>query len=102
MRMELGAEYEAGNAIIIKPNQVGTVSRALKTVSEARKADYATVVSHRSGDTLDTFISDLAVGLESPLIKCGIYGKERKSKLRRLIEIWKEIENPLMINPIKK
>ena len=98
-RLELGVEQGSANAIIIKPNQAGTVSRTLKTVSEATKAKYTTIVSHRSADTLDTFISDLAVGIESPLIKCGIYGKERSIKLKRLIEIWNSLENPAMNKP---
>jgi enolase len=98
-RLELGVEQDSANAIIIKPNQAGTVSRALKTVSEAIKAKYTTIVSHRSADTLDTFISDLAVGIESPLLKCGIYGKERSIKLKRLIEIWDSLENPVMNKP---
>lgn len=98
-RLELGTESKSANAIIIKPNQVGTITRTLKTVSEAKKAKYATIVSHRSGETIETFISDLAVGIEAPLIKCGIYGRERKVKLKRLVEIWNSIENPVMNNP---
>ncbi len=95
-RLVFGIETDSANGIIIKPNQAGTVTRTLKTVSEAVKAKYTTIVSHRSGETMDTFISDLAVGIESPLIKCGIYGKERSVKLKRLVEIWNSIENPIM------
>ena len=95
-RIKLGVKTKAGNAIIIKPDQVGTLSKTLKTVKIAKKANFKTVVSHRSRDTIDSFISDLAVGIESPIIKCGIYGKERKAKLDRLIEIWNKIEKPRM------
>jgi enolase len=98
-RLELGIENGSSNSIIIKPNQTGTVSRTIKTVSEATKAKYTIIVSHRSGETLDTFISDLAVGIESPLLKCGIYGKERVAKLKRLVEIWNFFENPIMNKP---
>jgi len=95
-RIKIGIKRKAGNAIIIKPDQVGTVSRTLETVKIAKKANFKTIVSHRSRDTTDSFISDLAVGVESPIIKCGIYGRERKAKLDRLIEIWDKIENSRM------
>lgn len=95
-RLELGIEKKAGNAIIIKPDQVGLISKVLETVRIAKKANYKIVVSHRSRDTTDTFISDLAVGLESPIIKCGIHGKERTSKLDRLMKIWNKVSKPEM------
>lgn len=95
-RIKIGIKRKAGNAIIIKPNQAGTVSKMLRTVKIAKKSNFSTIVSHRSCDTEDSFISDLSVGIESPLIKCGIHGKERKAKLDRLIEIWKKVENPGM------
>jgi len=98
-RLELGIDVDAANAIIIKPNQTGTVSRTLKTSAVADKKKYTTIVSHRSAETMDVFISDLAVGIESPLIKCGVYGKERSIKLKRLVEIWNSIENPVMNKP---
>ncbi|MBN2202658.1 MAG: enolase [Candidatus Aenigmarchaeota archaeon] len=93
-RLKQGIKKGAGNGIIIKPDQAGTISRTLKTVKLADKAKYKTIVSHRSGETKDSFISDLAVGIGSPLIKCGIFGRERKSKHDRLKEIWKNIEYP--------
>jgi len=95
-RLKLGVKKKAGNAIIIKPNQAGTVSRALETASLAKKAKYTTVVSHRSCETKDSFIADLAVGIEAPLIKCAIYGKEREAKFKRLIQIWKISKKPKM------
>ncbi|MFH0929373.1 MAG: enolase [Candidatus Aenigmatarchaeota archaeon] len=93
-RLKQGIKKKAGNAIIIKPDQAGTVSRTLKTVKLANKAKFKTIVSHRSGETMDDFISDLAVGIGSPLIKCGIFGRERKAKHDRLVEIWKNTEKP--------
>ena len=93
-RLQLGIEKKAGNGIIIKPDQAGTVSRTLETVKLAKKSKFSTVVSHRSGETMDSFISDLAVGIGSSLIKCGIFGKVRKAKHDRLLQIWKKIKKP--------
>jgi len=95
-RLKIGIKKRAGNAVIIKPDQAGTVSKTLKTIEIAKKAKFTTIVSHRSGETTDNFISDLAVATSSPLIKCGIYGKERASKLNRLLKIWNSIKNPRM------
>jgi len=100
-RLKLGIRKKAGNAIIIKPDQVGTISRALETIRIAKKSGYATIVSHRSEDTTDDFIADLAVGTEAPFIKCGIHGKEREIKLKRLVEIWNKTKNPSMCNTFK-
>ncbi len=95
-RLRLGIKKKAGNGIIIKPDQIGLVSKTLETIKIAKKANYKTIVSHRSRDTTDSFIADLAVGTESPIIKCGIHGKERTSKLKRLVEIWKKVKKPEM------
>jgi enolase len=95
-RLKIGIRKKSGNSILIKPDQAGTVSKTLETVRMAKKHNFTTIVSHRSKDTIDSFISDFAVGTRSPMIKCGIYGKERRAKLNRLIEIWKEVENPRM------
>ncbi|OGI12664.1 hypothetical protein A3K64_03755 [Candidatus Micrarchaeota archaeon RBG_16_36_9] len=95
-RLKIGIKKKAGNSIIIKPDQVGLVSEALKTVQIAKKANYKTIISHRSRDTSDSFIADFAVGTSSPIIKCGIHGIEREAKLNRLVEIWNNIKNPEM------
>lgn len=95
-RLKIGIKKKAGNAVIIKPDQAGTVSKTLKTIEIAKKAKFTIIVSHRSGETTDNFISDLAVATNSPLIKCGIYGRERVAKLNRLIEIWNSVKNPKM------
>jgi enolase len=94
--LKLGIRKRACNSIIIKPNQAGSVYKTLETVKLAKKARYATIVSHRSCETNDSFIADLAVGTSSPIIKCGIFGKEREAKLDRLVEIWTNVENPKM------
>ena len=99
-RLKKGVKMRAGNGIIIKPDQAGTISRVMKTVKLADKAKFKTIVSHRSGETMDAFIADLAVGIGSPLIKCGIHGKERKAKHDRLIEIWKSVKKPELIKKV--
>ena len=95
-RLRIGIKKGVGNSIIIKPDQVGLVSKTLETIRIAKKANYKTVVSHRSRDTTDSFIADLAVGTGSTIIKCGIHGKEREAKLNRLIEIWNMVKKPEM------
>jgi len=95
-RLKKGIKTKAGNAAILKPNQAGTVSKILETAELARKGGYTPVVSHRSGDTCDSFISDLAVGIGAPLIKCGIMGSERTAKINRLMEIWNGARRPEM------
>jgi len=78
------------SGIIIKVNQIGTVSKAIETINLANKYKITPIISHRSGETLDPFIADLAVSTKAPLIKCGIYGKEREAKTKRLVELWKK------------
>jgi enolase len=82
------AADHVANALLVKPNQVGTVSEALDAVAAAREAGYASVVSHRSGDTEDTFIADLAVASGAAFIKSGSLARsERVAKYNRLIRI---------------
>jgi len=90
-RLNLGIKKAATNAIIIKPNQVGTVSKTLRAIELAKGSGILHVISHRSGETCDSFISDLAVGTEAKIIKCGIMGSERAVKHNRLIEIWENV-----------
>ena len=80
------------NAVIIKPNQAGSLIETKKVVDFAKKNRIIPVISHRSGETLDSTISHLAVAWNIPLIKCGIYGKERLSKIKELIRIEKRIK----------
>ena len=69
--LEKGIAMKAGNAILLKANQVGTVTEMIKTILLARKNNYKMIISHRSGETEDTFIADFAVGLSIPFIKTG-------------------------------
>lgn len=85
-RLKIGINYKATNAIIIKPSQVGTMSDVKKVIEEARKNNIKTVVSHRSGETEDTLICHLAVGLACDYIKLGISG-ERTTKINEMIRI---------------
>lgn len=85
-RLKAGLEQKATNAIVIKPNQVGTISDTIKVVKEAKKAKLATVMSHRSGETEDTLICHLAVGLGCDYIKLGISG-ERTVKINEMLRI---------------
>ena len=90
--LQQGIEAQAGNAILIKANQVGTVSEMTRTVLLAKKNNYKTMISHRSGETLDTFIADFAVGLNIPFIKTGSMSRgERICKYNRLMEIEEQL-----------
>ncbi len=90
-RLRDGIAAGAGNAILIKPNQIGTLTETRATVETARKAGYATVVSHRSGETTDDTIAHLAVAFGSLGIKTGTVGGERTAKLNELIRIEEEL-----------
>ena len=91
-RLEEGIKEKEGNAILIKPNQIGTVTETLNTIKLAKENKYKTIISHRSGETEDTFIADLAVGVNSGEIKIGsITRGERTSKYNRLIRIEEEL-----------
>jgi len=93
-----GIEMNAANAIIIKPNQIGSLSETYATVKLAKENDVVPVVSHRSGETTDETIAHLAVGFSSPMIKTGAIGGERIAKLNELIRIEEELSNPQMGN----
>ena len=83
-----GIDNKAANAILLKANQIGTITEMIETVMIAKKANYKMIISHRSGETLDTFISDLAVGLSIPYIKAGSLSRgERIAKYNRLLTI---------------
>ena len=90
-RLRKGIAAGSGNAILIKPNQIGTLSETRATVETARKAGFATVVSHRSGETTDDTIAHLAVAFGSLGIKTGTVGGERTAKLNELIRIEEEL-----------
>ena len=83
---------KCANSVLIKLNQVGTLSETLDAIFTAKNAGYNVIVSHRSGETEDTFISDLAVGVCSGQIKCGAPARsERVCKYNRLLAIEDEL-----------
>ena len=90
--LKKGIEEHICNSIVIKPNQVGTFYEMLETIVLARKNNYTCVMSHRIGETCDTFIIDAAVALEIPFIKCGSISRgEIISKYNRLLEIERKL-----------
>jgi enolase len=87
-----GIDQGIANAVLIKLNQIGTVSETLKAIQTARDANYKVVISHRSGETEDTFIADLAVAVNAGQIKTGsLCRSERIAKYNRLLEIEQEL-----------
>jgi len=97
-----GIEVGAANSIIIKPNQIGTLSDTYQTVNLARTHQYVPVVSHRSGETTDETIAHLAVAWSCPIIKTGAVGGERIAKLNELIRLEEEMSNPQMADLSQK
>ena len=91
-RLEKGIEEKSANSILIKPNQIGTLTETLEVISKAKKSNLNTIISHRSGDTEDTFIADLAVATMSSQIKTGSLARsERVAKYNRLLRIEEEL-----------
>mgnify|MGYP004690546991 FL=1 len=90
--LQMGIDHEAGNAILLKVNQIGTITETLETIELARNHNYATVISHRSGETEDTTIADLAVGLDLGQIKTGSMSRtDRICKYNQLMRIEEEL-----------
>ena len=91
-RLEKGIKEKSANSILIKPNQIGTVTETLEAIKLAQDNNFATIISHRSGDSEDTFIADLAVATNSSQIKTGSLARsERVSKYNRLLRIEEEL-----------
>ncbi|WP_435332676.1 phosphopyruvate hydratase [Haloarchaeobius sp. TZWWS8] len=86
-RLQTGIDQGAANSILIKPNQIGTLTDAFDAVELAVRNGYEPVISHRSGETEDTTIAHLAVATDAPFIKTGAVGGERTAKLNELIRI---------------
>ena len=87
-RIRTGVEKNSANSVLIKLNQIGTVSETLEAINYAKSKNYTTIISHRSGETEDTFIADLAVAVNSGLIKTGSLARsERVAKYNRLLKI---------------
>ena len=91
-RLKKGLSLKASNSILIKPNQIGTLTETLKAIEMAKKAGWTAIISHRSGETEDTTIADLAVGKNTGLIKAGAPCRsERVAKYNRLLRIEEEL-----------
>ena len=91
-RVELGIERKAANSVLIKLNQIGTLSETIKVIYKAKRSGLSTIISHRSGETEDSFIADLAVAVNSGAIKSGAPARsERLAKYNRLLEIEAEL-----------
>lgn len=91
--LQMGIDNHAGNAILLKVNQIGTITETLETIELARKNGYKTVISHRSGETEDTTIADLAVGLNLGQIKTGSMSRtDRICKYNQLMRIEDELK----------
>ena len=95
-RLEQAIEQKAGNAILIKPNQIGTLTETIAAVKMAKEAGWNTVMSHRSGETEDTTIAHLAVGLGTGQIKTGSMSRSERiakyNELMRISELRPDIE----------
>ena len=92
--LQKGIDNKAGNAILLKVNQIGTITETLETIALAKKHNYNTIISHRSGETEDTTIADLAVGLNLGQIKTGSLSRtDRLCKYNELIRIEEEIDS---------
>ena len=91
-RLQRGIDEGVGNSILIKLNQIGTVSETLETIELARRYGYTSIISHRSGETEDTFIADLAVATGAGQIKTGSASRtDRIAKYNQLLRIEEEL-----------
>ena len=83
---------QAATAVLIKPNQIGTLTETLETINRAKRAGYKVIVSHRSGETEDSSIADISVAVSADMIKSGAPARgERTAKYNRLLEIYDDI-----------
>ena len=100
-RLNKGIESKAANSILVKVNQIGTLTDTLNVIDLAQKTNFTTVISHRSGDSEDTFIADLAVMTNSSQIKTGSLARsERVAKYNRLLRIEEELGNKAKMNTL--
>lgn len=91
-RLQMGIDQGLGNSILIKLNQIGTVSETIDAVNMASKNSMKSIISHRSGETEDTFIADLAVALNTGYIKTGSLSRtDRIAKYNRLLRITEKL-----------
>jgi enolase len=89
--LQKAIENKSINAIIIKPNQIGSLLKVQEVVELAKKNNIQTIFSHRSGETDETILADLAFGFQADFFKCGTEGDARVEKIKRLIEIEKSL-----------
>ncbi len=100
-RLKIGFLNKSSNSILVKPNQIGTVTETLEVIKFAHLIGFSTIISHRSGESEDTFISDLAVGTNSNQIKTGSLARsERVAKYNQLIRIEEKLGNSPKMNKI--
>ena len=100
-RLKVGFLNNCANSILIKLNQIGTVTETLEVIKFAHLIGFSTVISHRSGDSEDTFISDLAVGTNSNQIKTGSLARsERVAKYNQLLRIEEQLGKSKKMNKI--
>ena len=100
-RLTKGIKEKSANSILVKPNQIGTLTETLEVISIAKKANFNIIISHRSGDTEDTFIADLAVATMSTQIKTGSLARsERVAKYNRLLRVEEELGNQVKMASI--
>ena len=98
-RLSRGINLCAANSILIKLNQIGTLTETIETINLAKKNEFGTIISHRSGETEDTFIADLSVGLNAGQIKTGSLSRsERLCKYNQLLRIEEELGNKAKFN----
>ena len=92
--LKKGIDMNCANAILIKPNQIGTLSETLEAIALAQRNGYKAIISHRSGETEDTTIADIAVATDSGQIKTGSLSRsERIAKYNRLLKIEEELKD---------
>ncbi|HSX39146.1 MAG TPA: phosphopyruvate hydratase, partial [Candidatus Saccharimonadales bacterium] len=92
--LKIAIEDKLANAVIVKPNQVGSLTETFEFIKMAQKAKMSIIVSHRSGDTEDTFIADLALAVGADFIKAGAPARgERVAKYNRLLDIYYQKNN---------
>ena len=90
--LEKAIKMKSINAVIVKPNQIGSLIEVKRVCELARKNNIKIVFSHRSGETQESILADLAFGFQADFFKCGITGKEREAKIKRLIEIERSLK----------
>jgi len=100
-KLELGVKLKAANSLIVKPNQVGTVSDTWETIKLAKASNYVPVISHRSGETTSNHIAHLAVAFGCPIIKTGVVGGERIAKLNELLRIEETLAGKVSVAKIR-